>query len=208
MISMPLREAQQIVNRIKRETQFEYEEPHEYYGQRRRSKVQVLNVTATVNIDSSPVETVKRLRVELIEKRDQILRLIQIGSKIRQTLGAAQAEEGVSPLVTERVATLQRQQFLETLLMSVERSVFDENQFKGQVKAISTRLSNPASNVATTELTTPLLTAEDRDGMRRDLADAKRRVLAIDNELARRNSSRSIEIEDNDMEFLQQVGIA
>jgi hypothetical protein len=205
---MLLRRATQISNRITRETVFEADsDPDEYYGRRRR-KTPTLKVEASVNIDGNPTQRINGLRNNLLDRYKRMSRLMDIGTRIRQKAGEKQAECGVNSLVTERVTLIKKQHIIEYLLGSPTAQLYDETEFRAQVDAMRDRLSRSTSNQGAAEITVRLLTEQDRDNLRAEAGRIKRRLLDIDDKLAELNSTNSIEISDEDQQYLQAEGIA
>ncbi len=212
MTTMTLRRAAQIFNLIKAETQFEQESDEDQYGYRRRRRgpqKQSFSTSATVTVDGNPRERVDRLRTELLAKKTKIFRLLTIGTEIRQAVAAKQATTGVTALVTERVAVVQQRQILEALLKPIETEVFDPTFVETQARELRTRLAVAGQGQTNANITTPLLTTDDREALRKELAVVRRRQIEIDDKLAELNSSSTVNIlSSEENEFLREIGIA
>jgi hypothetical protein len=209
MATILLRRVTQIANRIKTETAFEVEQEDDYsYGRRRAKKIKTLNPQATISIDGDPNRRVAALRENLLSRKNQILRLMEIATRIRTAMAVKQAECGVTALVTKRVGLINRQKILEYLIDSTATNTLNEKEFNEQCIAMRQRLANATGGVATADIPTVLLTDNDHQQIQIELGAVKRELLDIDDKLAQLNSSNSIEVNDEDEAYLRDLSIA
>jgi hypothetical protein len=209
MPTMLLRRATQVVNRINKETAFEVDstDPDEFGYRRRRRKVQTLVASTSVSIDADPRRRVDALRIDLLERFERMIRLAAIATHMRQAIGQKQAECGVTGLVTERVMVVRNQAIVQSLLSAVNQNTYNPEEFESRVNAMKDRLSRGQSNQVTSDISTVLLTADDRKNLQEMLLGLNRRLLQIDDQLAGLNASNSVQMSDEDEAYLREVGM-
>lgn len=212
MSSILLRRAQQIANRVSAESAIEVDRQDDDYGfgRRRNKKVKVLDTSATINIDGDPKRRATILHDALLTRANEMMKLIEIGIRFRQAIAAKQAQVGVTPLVTMRVGLLNRQKILEQLVNATESGILDIDELDARVKAMRNRLTNVTTThgTASADITTVLLTETDRKAFESELTSVKRALLDVDDELGQLNATHTVDISDEDEQFLRDRGIA
>lgn len=211
MAQMSLQRAAHVFNRIKTETAFgtEVEDAYGYPGRRSRQRQHnTFALTISVSVDDQVKQQADAYRRLALGKKNQMFTLMEIGTKIRGAMAEQQANCGVTRLVTDRVMTANKIKILEHFLESVETSVFVAEQFERQAQAIKSRLESSTQGATSANVSTPVLTSDDRDNLRRELAELRSTQMRIDDELGTLNATNHITISDPDLEVLREAGLS
>lgn len=211
MASLSLNRAKQISNRIKTETAFGAEDEDSYeYSRRRRTPAQRNAVTlkATFSVDGPVAQQAEAYRRAARGKVDKMFALMEIGTKLRASLAKKNAECGVTELVTRRVMVDQKIRILDQILQQIETDVLNVELLVAQAEAIKNRLSSAASTATTGQVSTNVLTHDDREELTGKLTRLRSELMSIDDELGRKNANNEIAIDDTDLATLREYGLA
>lgn len=212
MVQMTLQRAQHVFNRIKAETAFataEEEDPYAGYGRRRpKTARNTFTLSINVSVDHPVRQQADAYRALALDKLDKMFALMEIGTRIRTATTEKQAHAGITALVTRRVMIVQQIQILDHLLQSVETGVYVPEMVENQAELIKKRLDSSASNTTTANISTVVLTSEDRVQLTTKLTASKSTLMWIDDHLATMNATNHIEVSTEDNKVLQETGLA
>jgi hypothetical protein len=212
MPTMTLQRAAQVFNRIKAETAFstgpDEDDPYAYRRRGKPPTKNTFNLSVTLSVDGPVVQQAEAYQRAALGKKDQMFTLMSIGTRVRVAMGKKQADSGVSALVTERVEIAQKIKILEHILDAIETSVLNSGLLSEQAEAIKLRMGSTMARETTAQVSTSVLTDDDRQALTADLRAWRSHLMGIDDKLAGLNATNSITVTDEDFKILQEAGLA